>query len=288
MDEPLDAILSRLATLLGPVDGVPVALTGGITNRNYRVRFGAFDTVVRLCGKDTGALGIDRETEAIATARAASLGIGPAVLARLAQDGVLVCAFLPGATVPVDTILAPLAQAIRAFHDSGPLPSAFDVFALIERAPVDTEMRSIAWRIAAAVRADGLAACHNDLLAANVLSHPSVGVRIVDWEYAGMNHRCFDLGNLVANNGLDEAATERLLAAYFSHGVSDRDRAVVALMCFVSDLREAVWGQTQRDLSELDFDYTAYADAHFVRAHARATDPRLEDWLACAAGSARP
>ena len=286
MSEPLDAILTRLAALLGPVEGAPVALAGGITNRNYRARFGGVDTVVRLCGKHTAALGIDRATEAVATARAASLGIGPQVLARLADDGVLVCAFLPGAALAIDTVLEPLARAIRAFHDSGLLPTAFDVFALIERAPVDAALRATARRIAAAVRADALVPCHNDLLAANVLADSPGRVRIVDWEYAGMNHRCFDLGNLVANNGLDAAATERMLAAYFTQGVTDRDRALVALMQFVSDLREAVWAITQCELSDLDFDYSAYARRHFDRLYAGVADPRLEAWIACASACA--
>lgn len=284
MHEALNAVLPSLASLLGPVAGAPVALTGGITNRNYRVRFGNVDTVVRLCGKHTAELGIDRDTEEVASARAASLGIGPAVLARLTDDDVLVCAFLPGGPVAIDAVLEPLARAVKAFHGSGPLPTAFDVFGLIERAPVDADLLAITRRIAAAVSADGLVPCHNDLLAANVLSDDGSGVRLLDWEYAGMNHRGFDLGNLVANNGLDTAATERLLAAYFTQGVTDRDRAVVPLMQFVSDLREAVWGLTQRDLSELDFDYTAYADTHFDRVRARAADPQLEDWIACAAG----
>ena len=282
MNERLNVVLPRLATLLGPVGGAPVALTGGITNRNYRVRFGNVDTVVRLCGKHGAALGINRDTEHIATARAASLDIGPEVLTRLVDDDVLVCAFLPGGAVAIDTVVEPLAQAIKTFHGSGPLPTAFNVFALIERAPVGAAMHALARRIGAAVRADGLVPCHNDLLAANVLSDPQSGVRLLDWEYAGMNHRCFDLGNLVANNDLDAAATERLLAAYFTQGVTDRDRAIVALMQLVSDLREAVWGLTQRDLSELDFDYEAYADKHFDRVRARAADPRLEDWIGCA------
>ena len=283
MSERLDNILPRLASLLGPVDGAPVALTGGITNRNYRVRFGNLDTVVRLCGKHTEALGIDRDTEHVATARAASLGIGPEVLARLADEGVLVCAFLPGSAVVIESVIEPLARALRAFHGSGPLPTAFDVFALIERAPVEAGLRATARRIAAYVRADGLVPCHNDLLAANLLSDPLTGVRLLDWEYAGMNHRCFDLGNLLANNGVDAAATERLLAAYFTQGVTDRDRAIVALMQWVSDLREAVWGLTQRKLSEIDFDYAAYADRHLDRVRLRAADPHLEDWMACAA-----
>ena len=36
--------------------------------------------------------------------------------------------------------------------------------------------------------------CHNDLLAANFI-WDGMRVRIVDWEYAGMGDRCFDLAN---------------------------------------------------------------------------------------------
>ena len=46
---------------------------------------------------------------------------------------------------------------------------------------------------------------------------------IVDWEYAGMGHPCFDLGNLSVNNDFDEADDERLLSAY--HGVAALRRA---------------------------------------------------------------
>ena len=58
--------------------------------------------------------------------------------------------------------------------------------------------------------------CHNDLLTANFL-HDGERVRIVDWEYAGMGDRYFDLGNLSVNNGFaeddDERAARGLLAA---------------------------------------------------------------------------
>ena len=52
-------------------------LEGGITNRNYKIRFGARDYVVRLPGKDTALLGIDRGAELLAGGAAAELGIGP-------------------------------------------------------------------------------------------------------------------------------------------------------------------------------------------------------------------
>ena len=48
----------------GRVEGEPTPLDGGITNRNFRVRFGG-ERLRRcaLCGKDTEVLGIDRGAE---------------------------------------------------------------------------------------------------------------------------------------------------------------------------------------------------------------------------------
>ena len=76
----LSELVRRLEGELGPADGPPVALSGGITNRNYRLRLGGRDCVLRLPGQDTGLLGIDRVSERLAAERAASLGIGPQLL----------------------------------------------------------------------------------------------------------------------------------------------------------------------------------------------------------------
>jgi hypothetical protein len=50
-------------------------------------------------------------------------------------------------------------------------------------------------------------------------------------------------------------------------------------MRLASDYREAMWGVVQGVLSELDFDYAAYAERHFARLREAAADPRLERWL---------
>src|ERR1700712_2098857 len=52
----VDRLLEQLAARLGPQQGAAVALSGGITNRNYRVRFGDGDYVVRVPGADTALL----------------------------------------------------------------------------------------------------------------------------------------------------------------------------------------------------------------------------------------
>ena len=56
--------------------------------------------------------------------------------------------------------------------------------------------------------------CHNDLLAANFIAGPE-RLWIVDWEYAGMGDRYFDLANFAVNNELGEADEEALLGDYF-------------------------------------------------------------------------
>ena len=74
-------------------------LEGGITNRNYRATFAGSEHVIRLPGRDTELLGIDRAAEGAAASAAAELGIAPPVTALLEDPPCLVCAFVPGRQV---------------------------------------------------------------------------------------------------------------------------------------------------------------------------------------------
>jgi thiamine kinase-like enzyme len=294
----LDGIVDQLTGQLGPVTDPPVPLEGGITNRNYRVRFGTRDYVVRLPGKDTGLLGIDREAERLANQAAARLGIAPAVAA--ADDKAIVTEFL--VCTPLDPHRlradpAQVARALRGFHDSGAqLPTPFWVpdllsdYARIVAArggslPAEyADTRALADRVAAALPLVEPVPCHDDLLPANLLLVDGARLMLVDWEYAGMGHRFFDLGNLAVNNEFDDDAEARLLAAYFGEDPpSAARRAALKLMRIMSDAREAAWGVVQGVLSELEFDFAAYAKKHFDRLSAAAADPRLEEWLGAAA-----
>jgi aminoglycoside phosphotransferase (APT) family kinase protein len=295
----LATALRSLEPALGALEGEPVARAGGLTNPNNRVTLGGAPLVVRLCGKRTGPLGIDRDTECLAAERASELGIGPPVVARLPAEGVLVCAFVDGAPLEQQElrrpqVLAEVARALRAFHGGPPLPTAFAVFRLLAdqgglgaAVPPDHEqLLALAHRIERALAAHPEHApvpCHNDLLRANLL-RTADGLRLVDWEYAGMNDRYFDLGNLAANNGLGDEDEHALLAAYWGEPATPRRLAALGLMRFVSDFREAMWGLAQTVLSDLDVDYAAYAGEHFARLRERAGDPRVGTWLAQAAG----
>jgi thiamine kinase-like enzyme len=295
----LTDILPRLEQLLGGLAGAPVPLTGGITNRNFRVRLGEHDYVLRMHGANTALLGIDRKAEALANAAAARLGIAPPVTAEL--DGCLVTGFVSfRAPAPgeVAARVQDVANALRSFHESGlQLPSTFwvpdllaDYAALMREhgasVPADfAEAASAAARIAGALALEDRRPCHNDLLPGNILYAAQDGrMMIVDWEYAGMGHPCFDLGNLSVNNDFDEATDERLLAAYHGQPVTPRQRAELKLMRVLSDAREAAWGVLQAEISELDFDFHGYASTHFERLRAAIGQPSFEEWLAAAQG----
>jgi aminoglycoside phosphotransferase (APT) family kinase protein len=288
---------------LGPAEAGVTVLTGGVTNRNLKMDFGGSTYVVRLCGKETSALGIDRDAEVAATRAAHGLGIGPEVVLYLPALECVVTRFVPGRAAEVGELarrsgaLEWAARGLRAFHGGAPLPARFDALALgadyCEQARARgasvsdayAEATAAAQRIQAALRnaEHDPVPCHNDLLSSNFLLGEDETITIVDWEYAGMGDRYFDLGNLAVNNDLDDAGAERLLAAYWDEPPNPRRRAALALMRIVSDYREATWGVIQGVLSELDFDYGAYADKHLKRLLDQASDPRLERWLDAAA-----
>jgi thiamine kinase-like enzyme len=291
----LGEIVRSLEPSLGPASGPPTPLDGGITNRNFRVTFGERDCVLRLPGKDTGLLGIDREAERLASEQAAQLGIAPPLVAS--GEGYLVTQFLEAEPMDGERLRAEpasAAHALRRFHDSGlELPVRFWVPELLEEYERIVGKRGgglpdwygtvkdLARRIGEALPLTDPVACHDDLLPGNILAlHSAPGqALLVDWEYAGMGHRMFDLGNLAVNNDFDEAAGDRLLEAYFGEPATPGRRAVLSLMRIMSDAREAAWGVVQGAISELDFDFADYAEQHFGRLERAAADPRLQEWL---------
>jgi thiamine kinase-like enzyme len=299
---PPRAVIDAVQDQLGPLAAEPVALGGGITNHNFRARFGEVEVVLRIAGHQTELLGIDRASEHVATQAAAKLGIAPAVLAFIPEHSCLVTAFVPGvplaeAAVREPAAMVEVARALRAFHEHAPsLPTSFDVSQIardyvalarergtsLPGAAIDAV--ALAERIAAALTGPehAVVPCHDDLLAANLLGD---GKRIwlVDWEYAGMGDRYFDLGNLSINNGFDEDDDRALLAAYWDEPCTGRRFAALQLMRSMSDVREGLWGTVQTAISELDFDFAGYADRHLRRLAETVADPRFESWLRDAA-----
>jgi thiamine kinase-like enzyme len=302
----LTEAVARVAALLGPREGSVVQLEGGITNRNFQVKFGNTDYVLRLPGKRTDLLGIDRDAECLATKTGARLGFAPRVVTILEQPPCLITTFVPGEPASPGDLRDPdaireVAADLRALHESGTeLPNTFDPFELVERyaatarehgaEPPERYDDALATAKEIATALSGVPGhdrvpTHNDLLPANFLRDGN-RIQLIDWEYAGLGDRWFDLGNFAANNELDEDEEALLLEAYFGREPDEAARATLKLFRFVSDFREAMWGTVQSVLSDVEFDFTAYAAKHFERAELTRTNPRFRDWIERVRGSA--
>ena len=297
--------MSDLEQLL---DGIPVLtgqgrqvtpLPGGLTNHNYRVRTDSgLDVVVRVSSPETGLLGVDRHAEHVNTLAAAAAGVGAPVVDYLEGRGIMVVAFLPGATwTDADVVanLPRLAAALRRLHGGPAFLGRFDMFALRRRyldivhehgfrmpagyAALEPQLERVEQVLGHTPEV--LVPCHNDLLAANVLDDGG-DLRIVDYEYSGMNEPSFELGNAAAEARLEADALAELTAAY--HG--RHDDALVAraeLWGWVARYGWTLWGMIQDGTSSIEFDFWEWAMEKFEPAERLARGPRLEALLARAA-----
>ncbi len=280
----IDSILAHVPALRNR-EVTLTPLGGGLTNRNYRVDAGGESFVLRIAGAASELLLIDREREAVEARAAAEAGVGPEVIAYLPEQSALVTRFHGGRQFEAEDMREPavlpgVARSLRRYHDH-PVPTGlapFCPFDTARRYYRSAEDRGIAMpdelgravglldRMEAEVRGDEPPClCHNDLLAGNFIDDGTV-LRIIDWEYAGLGDRYFDLGNFAAHARLSEEE-ERLLAECYFGEARPADLRRLRLMRLVSDLREATWGYLQSVLSRLytPQHYRDYGDRFLAR-----------------------
>jgi thiamine kinase-like enzyme len=104
--------------------------------------------------------------------------------------------------------------------------------------------------------------CHNDLVRRNFLDGGTV--RILDWEYAGMNTPFFDLAIVSENHQFTEEQEQMLLSSYFGSvdsTIIERTRHMKELFL----LRDATWCLVQSCISDIGFDFLGYAEQLFRR-----------------------
>ena len=251
--------------------------------------------MLRIGGKGTHLLGIDRGREHTCTAIAAQLGVGAEVIHFLPNEDALVTRFIVGeaispATAAQPDVLSRIVDAMRRYHAGPNFPGTFSPFATVRTYTTlalkygvtfpDTlpQVFALMEQIEEAIGPPlDPHPCHNDLLASNFLDDGQT-IRILDWEYAGMGDLFFDLGNFAVNQELDEEQCALLLHLYFGEARS-ANIAHLHLMRLGSDLRESFWGFLQLGISDLDFDYREYAHHHLDRFLHNAASPQFETWL---------
>jgi thiamine kinase-like enzyme len=291
----LEQALARVPKWASAHDLKVAPLGGGITNHNYRVDVGSQAYVLRVAGENTDLLGINREHEYAASLAAGRLGIGPEVIYFIQPEGYLVTRFIPGRPVLPEEMRQPetirlAAEALKKVHSLPAIPGEFwvphivaDYTRTAQRCGVDFPA-NFDWLLgrlrqaeaALTAKPPAFRPCHNDLLNENFLFDGQL--RILDWEYAGMGDPFFDLANFSVNHEFTDEQ-DRILLEYTAGAVRPEDWARLKVMRILSDFREAMWGLVQIGISQLDFDFRAYADQHFYRLTGNLEDPRWEQWI---------
>ena len=189
--------------------------------------------VVRVAGRDTSLLAIDRENEVHNTIAAAEVGIGARVVAYLPEHGALVLEFIEGRTQSAEDLrrgdkLHLVAAACRRLHTARRFRDDFNMFEIQRRyleivrergfrlpeRYLEFEPQVRALEQAMLVRAEGTVPCNNDLLAENFIDVGD-GFRLIDYEYSGNNDACFELGNVWSESNLSLEQLDLLVAEYY-------------------------------------------------------------------------
>ena len=296
MDQHIEYVLNQIPGW-NAAGAVVAPLIGGITNQNYRVDIGGETFVLRIGGKGTHLLGIDRGRESICTSIAAQVGVGAEVIQFLPVEDVLVTRFIVGTAITPEIaaqheILRRIVDSMKRYHAGPAFPGTFSPFETVRSYHTLALERGVAFpeslpqvfalmdQIEQALATSGTTytrPCHNDLLASNFIDDNHT-IRILDWEYAGMGDLFFDLGNFAVNQSLNEEQCALLVLNYFGE-VQPANLAHLHLMRLGSDLRESFWGFLQMGISELDFDYKEYANHHLNRFLHNVQTAPFEQWL---------
>jgi len=275
-------------------------VSGGLTNRNYRVDVDGVAHFVRIPGPGTDLLAVDRANELHNTRAAAAAGVGAGVVHNVPRWDVIVLEWLDARTMSNEAFQAPgepsrIATALRRLHGGPRFRDDFDMVALARRYLAVVDERAIAVpdgyrehldaipRIDAALRVHPLPSvpCHNDLLAENYLDDGS-RLWIVDYEYSGNNDPTFELGNTAQELGFDDDRLAELVGGYFGAATP----ALIArcrLQMIMSDVGWTLWAAIQARISDIDYDFWGWAVERWARAEAMIDGPDFEAWLATAA-----
>jgi thiamine kinase-like enzyme len=271
-------------------------LTGGLTNTNYKVTTAAGCFVVRISGKDTSLLAIDRENEVHNTVAAAETGVGAPFVAALPEHDALVLGFLEGEVMDAEKMrrgdrLGTAADACRRLHGGRRFLHDFDMFEIQPR--YRAIVRERGYRLperydafepqireiehAMRVRPEPTVPCNNDLLAENFID---VGdeMRLIDYEYSGNNEPSFELGNVWSESNLSLAQLDELVARYYGRPLRNKV-ARARLWGLMSKYGWTLWGSIQAGISDLDFDFWGWAMEKYERAVEELDGPLFEQLL---------
>ncbi len=252
--------------------------------------------VVRIAQAGSELLAIDRDAERRNSEAAAEAGVGAPVIEYVEDPRLLVVGFIEGHTFTDDDLrdgghLTRVAAACKQLHQGPRFVNEFNMFEIQPRYLAIAhehgfrlpdryeEFADKAQQIKQALGTRPVATvpCNNDLLAGNFIDDGEK-IWLIDYEYAGNNDPCFELGNLWSEANLADEQLDELMEAY--DGELLRHRVARArLWGLMSKYGWTLWGSIQSSVSTIDFDFWEWAMEKYDRAVAEFDDPGFEKLL---------
>jgi thiamine kinase-like enzyme len=215
--------------------------------------------------------------------RAAESGAAPAVLAYRPDHQALVVAWLNGTTLTAQDLHAErnvvrAAAVCRQLHSGPRFVGDFDMFEVQRRYLAIVQHRG--YRLppryldllpgvdriadALAVRTEPTVPCNNDLLAANFIDD---GERlwVIDYEYAGNNDPCFELGNIWSESDLPLDHLALLVDSYYGRHLRNKV-ARARLLGLMAKYGWTLWASIQAVVSPIEFDFWSWGMEKYERA----------------------
>ncbi len=267
-------------------------LTGGITNRLYRVRVAdGGDYVVRVYGQKT-ELFIDRDLEMQSIKAMERSGVVPKLIRYLPEKRATIVEFIPGRVMRNENFmehdrLELLVRPIKLIHNCRvQLPRLFDplvevkrLFALLGSLGSGYPEFDIAGTIEIMETISALAdiphsqyvPCHNDLLADNFIMAEDrrkgpEPVYLIDWEYAGMNTPYYEMSDLFQEILAPREIEERILRIYWEDQNMDEHLRKTDMFRPFPDMYWFLWSLIQSNISAIKFDYYNYGKVKYENA----------------------
>lgn len=290
----IDQILARVPAWK-EAQNIQVTRIEGLTNANYRVHVDGERFVLRISGKNTERLGINRTYEAAALQTAAAAGLGPEIIAFIQPEGHLVTRWIDGRhldhqefrTPENVRLLTETAKRIHALPPNGAIFSPFQrVLSYLETArsfavPLPAGLDSCLETMQA-VQADQQSDtanwqhfCHNDLVSVNYLFvEAERRIVVLDWEFSGLGDIYYDLATVVythdSEGPIPSDLEEVMLTCYFGNPTSWQRRRLLG-MKYMLMLFTGMWGLAQHGMQQgglispvEGFDYREFAQYLFT------------------------
>jgi len=244
-----------LAGIPGWEDATLAKLSGGLTNRTWRVDGIDRRAVLKIDAAPRSTPYNSRLQEAQIQSTAARHGLANPVLH--VGENVYMTEYLNGnvwsdSALDDDSNLTRLAMALRKLHSLPLTGRTFDAASAARDyagriGSADEDMVRDCIRVIESLPLPrNLCCCHNDLVAANIIAAPEI--RFLDWEYACDNDPFFDIATVVAHHRLPEERANFLLDAYFD-GDGARWREYLATQVHFYNALLWLWLQARRTVN---------------------------------------